>query len=110
MRISRRRAGDSLASIRQRYKLVVVYDGDHKLVGQVGAIDLLRKLKPDGSLADVFGSKLYGGNLLVRWTHHVFSSIIPHTIKLRRRLWRKGSGAKYRVQYRQGAGEINGRY
>ena len=34
----------------QRYKLVVVYDADHRLVGQVGASDLLRKLRPDSPL------------------------------------------------------------
>jgi CBS domain-containing protein len=30
----------------QRYKLVVVYDTDHRLIGQVGASDLLKKFKP----------------------------------------------------------------
>ncbi|HXX55520.1 MAG TPA: CBS domain-containing protein [Methanoregula sp.] len=34
----------------QRYKLVVVYDTDHRLVGQVGATDLLRKLRPEAAL------------------------------------------------------------
>lgn len=42
-----------LVPLLQHYKLVVVYDGDHRLVGQVGAIDLLRKLKPGGRIADV---------------------------------------------------------
>jgi CBS domain-containing protein len=30
-----------------------VYDNDHKLIGQVGSIDLLRKFQPEGNLADV---------------------------------------------------------
>ena len=38
-----------LVPLLQRYKLVVVYDSDHKLIGQVGAGDLLRKVKPDGT-------------------------------------------------------------
>ena len=42
-----------LIPLLQRYKLVVVYDNDHKLVGQIGAIDLLKRLRPDGSLSDV---------------------------------------------------------
>ena len=37
----------------QRYKLVVVYDTDHRLIGQVGAADLLKKLRPDGTLTSV---------------------------------------------------------
>jgi len=37
----------------QRYKLVVVYDADHRLVGQVGASDLLRKLRPEAALGTV---------------------------------------------------------
>jgi len=36
----------------QRYKLVVVYDADHNLIGQVGAIDLLKKVSPAGNIAD----------------------------------------------------------
>jgi CBS domain-containing protein len=39
-----------LIPLLQRYKLVVVYDGDHKLIGQVGAIDLLKKYQPDGGI------------------------------------------------------------
>jgi CBS domain-containing protein len=39
-----------LIPLLQRYKLVVVYDGDHKLIGQVGAIDLLKKFQPDGGI------------------------------------------------------------
>ncbi|OPY37170.1 MAG: Inosine-5'-monophosphate dehydrogenase [Methanoregula sp. PtaU1.Bin051] len=42
-----------LIPLLQRYKLVVVYDSDHKLLGQVGAIDILRKLKPEGNISDV---------------------------------------------------------
>jgi predicted transcriptional regulator len=38
-----------LVPLLQRYKLVVVFDGDHKLIGQVGAGDLLKKLKPEGT-------------------------------------------------------------
>jgi predicted transcriptional regulator len=38
-----------LVPLLQRYKLVVVYDSDHKLIGQVGTGDLLRKVKPDGT-------------------------------------------------------------
>lgn len=39
-----------LVPLLQHYKLVVVYDADHKLIGQVGAGDLLRKVLPDGEL------------------------------------------------------------
>ena len=42
-----------LVPLLQRYKLVVVYDSDHKLIGQVGAGDLLRKVKPDGTAGGV---------------------------------------------------------
>jgi len=37
-----------LIPLLQHYKLVVVYDSDHKLIGQVGAGDLLKRLQPDG--------------------------------------------------------------
>ncbi len=37
-----------LVPLLQRYKLVGVYDGDHKLIGQVNASDLLKKFRPDG--------------------------------------------------------------
>jgi len=37
----------------QRYKLVVVYDSDHRLVGQVSAADLLKKIQPDVPLDTV---------------------------------------------------------
>jgi len=39
-----------LIPLLQHYKLVVVYNSDHKLIGQVGAGDLLKKYQPDGSL------------------------------------------------------------
>jgi predicted transcriptional regulator len=39
-----------LVPLLQRYKLVVVYDSDHKLIGQVTAIDLLKKYPHDGSI------------------------------------------------------------
>jgi predicted transcriptional regulator len=39
-----------LVPLLQEYKLVVVYDADHKLIGQVSAGDLLKKYQPDGSL------------------------------------------------------------
>jgi predicted transcriptional regulator len=39
-----------LIPLLQRYKLVVVYDGDHKLIGQVSAGDLLKKYQPDGGI------------------------------------------------------------
>ena len=34
------------------WKLVVVYDSDHKLIGQVSRGDLLKKYQPDGGLDD----------------------------------------------------------
>jgi len=39
-----------LIPLLQRYKLVVVYDSDHRLIGQVGAIDLLKKVRPEGGV------------------------------------------------------------
>ena len=39
-----------LIPLLQRYKLVVVYDGDHKLIGQVSAGDLLKKYVPDDGI------------------------------------------------------------
>jgi CBS domain-containing protein len=42
-----------LIPLLQRYKLVVVYDSDHRLIGQVGASDLLKKFKPDVGLDTV---------------------------------------------------------
>jgi CBS domain-containing protein len=41
---------DVLVPLLQRYKMVVVYDADHKLIGQVSAGDLLKKVRPDGAL------------------------------------------------------------
>lgn len=40
-----------LIPLLQQYKLVVVYDADHRLIGQVSAGDLLRKVQPDGGLS-----------------------------------------------------------
>jgi len=37
----------------QRYKLVVVYDTDHRLVGQVSAGDLLKKIRPETTVDSV---------------------------------------------------------
>jgi len=42
-----------LVPLLQRYKLVVVYDADHKLIGQVGMVDLLKKVRPDGGISEV---------------------------------------------------------
>lgn len=42
-----------LVPLLQRYKLVVVLDSEHRLIGQVGAGDILRVLRPSGTLADV---------------------------------------------------------
>jgi CBS domain-containing protein len=39
-----------LIPLLQRYKLVVVYDSDHRLIGQVSTGDLLKKYRPDGPL------------------------------------------------------------
>ncbi|HOT03300.1 MAG TPA: CBS domain-containing protein [Methanolinea sp.] len=44
---------DVVIPLLQVYKLVVVYDDDHRLVGQVSAGDILRVVRPQGSLADV---------------------------------------------------------
>ncbi|ABS56742.1 putative signal-transduction protein with CBS domains [Methanoregula boonei 6A8] len=41
-----------LVPLLQQYKLVVVYDSEHHLIGQVTAIDLLRKYPYTGSLRD----------------------------------------------------------
>ena len=40
-----------LIPLLQRYKLVVVYDSDHKLIGQVSAGDLLKKYIPDDGIS-----------------------------------------------------------
>jgi len=42
-----------LIPLLQRYKLVVVYDSDHKLIGQVSAGDLLKKYRPDNGIEPV---------------------------------------------------------
>jgi CBS domain-containing protein len=42
-----------LVPLLQRYKLVVVYDSDHRLIGQVGAGDLLRLYQPDDPLDEM---------------------------------------------------------
>ena len=42
-----------LIPLLQRYKLVVVYDGEHNLIGQVSAVDLLKKFTPDGGMESV---------------------------------------------------------
>lgn len=42
-----------LVPLLQRFKLVVVYDSDHRLIGQVGFGDLLKLYQPEGTLADV---------------------------------------------------------
>jgi predicted transcriptional regulator len=41
-----------LIPLLQKYKLVVVYDTDHKLIGQVSAGDLLKKYHPENGIAD----------------------------------------------------------
>ncbi len=42
-----------LIPLLQRYKLVVVYDADHKLIGQVGMVDLLKKVRPENVMDEV---------------------------------------------------------
>jgi len=39
-----------LVPLLQRYKIVVVYDSDHKLIGQVSAGDLLKKYQPEDGI------------------------------------------------------------
>jgi predicted transcriptional regulator len=39
-----------LIPLLQKYKLVVVYDADHKLIGQVTAGDLLKKFQPEDGM------------------------------------------------------------
>jgi predicted transcriptional regulator len=41
-----------LIPLLQTYKLIVVYDGDHNLIGQVSAGDLLKKCQPDNGIED----------------------------------------------------------
>jgi predicted transcriptional regulator len=44
---------DVLIPLLQAYKLVVVYDEEHRLIGQVTAGDLLRTLRPNGPILDI---------------------------------------------------------
>jgi predicted transcriptional regulator len=44
---------DVLVPLLQHYKLVVVYDNDHRLIGQVTAGNLLKVYQPEGVAADV---------------------------------------------------------
>ncbi|MDI9632486.1 MAG: CBS domain-containing protein [Methanolinea sp.] len=44
---------DVVIPLLQTYKLVVVYDEEHRLVGQVTAGDVLRVVRPQGKLEDV---------------------------------------------------------
>ncbi|MDD1695558.1 MAG: CBS domain-containing protein [Methanoregula sp.] len=41
-----------LIPLLQLYKLIVVYDGDHNLIGQVSAGDLLRKVQPENGIEE----------------------------------------------------------
>ncbi|MFA5331641.1 MAG: CBS domain-containing protein [Methanoregula sp.] len=47
-----------LIPLLQRYKLIVVYDADHHLIGQVTAIDLLKKYPHDGSIKNAIGKTI----------------------------------------------------
>jgi len=47
-----------LIPLLQQYKLVVVYDSDHKLIGQVTAGDLLKKYVPDDGIASAIEKAL----------------------------------------------------
>ncbi len=44
---------DVLVPLLQHYKLVVVYDNEHRLIGQVTAENLIRVFRPDGNLSEV---------------------------------------------------------
>ncbi|MDD4567427.1 MAG: CBS domain-containing protein, partial [Methanoculleus chikugoensis] len=44
---------DVLVPLLQHYKLVVVFDAEHRLIGQVTAGDLLKVLRPAGGTLDV---------------------------------------------------------
>jgi len=44
---------DVLVPLLQHYKVVVVFDSDHRLIGQVTAGDLLKVLRPAGGIIDV---------------------------------------------------------
>jgi len=41
-----------LIPLLQTYKLIIVYDGDHNLIGQVSAGDLLKRYRPDNGIED----------------------------------------------------------
>ncbi len=47
-----------LVPLLQRYKMIVVYDSDHRLIGQVGYGDLLRIYRPDVALPEVMEKAL----------------------------------------------------
>ena len=44
---------DVLVPLLQHYKIVVVYDEDHRLIGKVTAADLLKVYRPSGSVEDL---------------------------------------------------------
>jgi predicted transcriptional regulator len=44
---------DVLVPLLQHYKLVVVYDNEHRLIGQVTAENLLRVFQPEGKIQDM---------------------------------------------------------
>jgi len=44
---------DILVPLLQHYKLVVIFDAEHRLIGQVTAGDLLKVLRPAGGILDV---------------------------------------------------------
>jgi predicted transcriptional regulator len=44
---------DVLVPLLQHYKLVVVYDNEHRLIGQVTAENLLRVVQPEGKIQDM---------------------------------------------------------
>jgi len=44
---------DVLVPLLQHYKIVVVYDEDHRLIGKVTASDLLKVYRPSGSVEDL---------------------------------------------------------
>ena len=44
---------DVLVPLLQHYKLVVVYDNEHRLIGQVTAENLIRVFRPDGNISEV---------------------------------------------------------
>ena len=50
---------DVLVPLLQHYKLVVVYDEDHRLIGQVNAQDLLKVIQARGQREGTDGTCLY---------------------------------------------------